>query len=186
MVPPRYTSCNASATSDGEPLELELPVQDDRGDVRDVEHLVGELLDDENRDVFRRDALHDVVELGDDERCEPMDSSSSMTDLRVGADRRTDREHLLLATGQRARHLLAALLQPRERSTRGLRRSTRHPAVGHRAQVLEHREVGEDAAALGDGAQADHTPGDRRARPLMRSPRYRTSPLVGLTDRWPP
>ena len=55
-----------------------LPVQHDRGDVGDAEHLVGELLDDQDRHVVGGDALHDLVELLDTTSgASPIDSSSS-------------------------------------------------------------------------------------------------------------
>ena len=130
-------------------------MQHDRGDVGDAEHLVGELLDDQDRDVVGGDALHDVVELLDDERREPHRQLVEQQHLRVGAERARDREHLLLATRQRA---AICLRRSFRRGKRAYARSSTvdndMPAVGHHAEVLGHGEVREDAAALGDDAQA--------------------------------
>ena len=86
----------------------------------------------------------------------PIDSSSSSSSAGSVASARAMREHLLLAARQRAGDLLAPLPQPRELRERPgpRRRRTSVPRVGRHPQVLAHREVREDAPALGDQAHA--------------------------------
>ena len=77
----------------------------------------------------------------------------------AGQQRAADRQHLLLAAGQRAAALVQALLQAREQGEDLLDvlRRTSAPLAGHRThlQVLEHGHAREDAPALGRLADAE-------------------------------
>ena len=81
----------------------------------------------------------------------PSDGSSRMQQPRLRHQSAPDRQHLLLAAGQRAGALRAALGKPRE--------NREHPvavllavgaaaAIGAEIEVLAHRHVGKDAAAF--------------------------------------
>jgi hypothetical protein len=72
--------------------------------------------------------------------------------------RAADGDHLLLAAGQGAGHLLQALLDPRQHAEDalhvGLDGFVVAPAVGAHAQVLLDRQAGEDAAPFRHQGQA--------------------------------
>src|SRR5690606_17176290 len=72
-------------------------------------------------------------------------------------ERAGDHEHLLLATGERARTLRLALLEPGEQPEHagdvGALGVAPAEAVGAEVQVLEHGEVAEDLTALGHMAE---------------------------------
>ena len=108
------------------------------------------------------DALEHEV---DDERREAERHLVGDDQLRRHRERAGEREHLLLTAGERAGALAAPLGETREHLVRVLDRrlalvGRADPAHRH-AQVLLHREAGEDPATLGDV----HEPGaaDRRA-----------------------
>ena len=107
-----------------------------------------------------------LVELLDDDRGETHRQLVEQEQRGVGGDRPGHGEHLLLATRQRAGHLLAALLQPRELGERlVLQLRERGAGMGEHPEVLGDGEVREDAPALGH--EAHPGPGQRvGARPL--------------------
>ena len=95
-----------------------------------------------------------VVELGDDHRGEAHGDLVEQEDGRLHAERARHGQHLLLAARERAGHLVAALGQTGE-AGEGQLLDVRPGGAGerHEPEVLGHGEVGEDAAAVGQGAE---------------------------------
>ncbi len=124
------------------------------------EHCLGELLDDQDRQPVAGQLGDPLVELLDDERGEPHRQVVEHQQRRVRRQRARHRQHLLLATRQRAGELVAALVQAGEVVERllGDRLVLRAGERPH-PQVVVDRQVGEDTPAFGD--QADAGAGER-------------------------
>ena len=119
-----------------------------------------ELLDQEDGHPLGGQGADQLVELVDDQRRQAHRQLVEQQDLGPGDQGPRDGQHLLLAPGEGAGHLLAPLLQTGE-GGEGLLLDVSHadPApVGPDAQVLAHGQVREDPTALGNGA---HTPFDQ-------------------------
>ena len=143
-------------------------VQHDGGPVGHAEGGLGELLDQDDGHAAGGDGCHQLVELAHNDGCQPHGDLVEQQDLGLPGQRPRDGQHLLLAARERAGQLLAALLQPGEllvgpRLDLGGRDAA---AVGPHAQVVAHRQVGEHAAAFGDGDDAGT--GQDLGRPAAR------------------
>src|SRR5713226_2939324 len=80
--------------------------------VGEVEGKLDVLLDQENRLAFALQARDGAADLGDDQRRKAFGGLVHQQHSRISHERPPDREHLLLAPRERARHLLQPLLQP--------------------------------------------------------------------------
>ena len=150
------------------------------------EHLAVVAIDDQRADAAGTNLSDDAPDLGDDQRRESFGGFVEDQQPRVGHQRAADGQHLLLA----ARQLLPAMAEPLGQPRERLHHAIESPvalavdagALAHH-QVLAHRKVREDAAALGHVADAEprdlfrRLAGDvacRRSRcaptPLARSP----------------
>ena len=103
----------------------------------------------------------------------PSVASSRISDVGIGHQRAADREHLLLAAGELLAAVAEALARGAGTSRARARASTCGTAVGAAArrdqQVLAHRQVRKDAAALGHVADAESRDrGAARARVQSR------------------
>ena len=90
-------------------------------------------------------------DVGNDLRGEALRRLVHQQHARVGHQRAADRQHLLLAAGQQARQLAAALLQPRKHVEHGVEGPERLAGLGcacRHVQVLAHGEAAEHTAAL--------------------------------------
>ena len=121
----------------------DVAVQHDSGPIGDPEDLVGELLDDENREPLGGDPAHVAVELFDDDRRQAHRKLVDEQQRGFGRERSCHRKHLLLAARHRARRLLAALAEPGEL----LEGSIEHAVVGH-AGVRRHAQVAASKAKV--------------------------------------
>src|SRR5207237_10561226 len=85
---------------------------------------------------------------------EPFERLIKQHDARIERERAADREHLLLAAGERVAEILPALAEAREQLEHPLRRP--RPRPRYRSQVLLDRERLEDVALLRHPADAEH------------------------------
>ena len=124
----------------------------------------------------RVDGLDQREQLLDQQRREAERRLVEDQELRLGHQAAPDRQHLLLAAGQRAGALAPAARQAAGRSrTRGSRlcRAARAAAaIGAEIEVFAHRHVGEDAPAL---RHMDQAARDDRRRALALDRRVRRS-----------
>src|SRR5258708_4641619 len=79
--------------------------------VGDLERLRRVLLDQEDGDALRVDLAHDLEDRLDEDRREAERRLVEHQELRLRHERAADREHLLLAAGERAREPRDALLE---------------------------------------------------------------------------
>src|SRR6266508_1046911 len=86
----------------------------------DLQRHVGVLLDEEDGGPVAIELGDDVEDLGDDQRRQAERGLVHQQEARSRHEGARDREHLLLAARERARHLLTALLQSREASVHPL------------------------------------------------------------------
>src|SRR5467141_1318477 len=117
------------------------------------------LLDQQHRDPGVAEHLHRAHHLRYQQRREPQRRLIQQQELRPGHHGAAEGEHLLLAAGQRARRLLAALAQERK-ALHGLGKAPLHflavpQQISRGEQVLLDRELREDAPALRDVHQAE-------------------------------
>ena len=125
------------------------------------------LLDQQDGDAFLVQHLDDLADLRDHARHQPFGRLVEQNDLRLQHHGAGDRQHLLLAAGQRAARLVAPLGEPRKISERLVEqmlapRIVDAGAVEAGAQVLHHREQAEDAAVLRHVADAEPRQAMRR------------------------
>ena len=154
------------------------------GAVGDRQRHVGVLLDHEDRRALAVDLLDDVEHLLDIERRQAHRRLVHADQPRPGHQRAADRHHLLLAAGQRAGDLVAALLHAREQRVDALEVlvefagracGCRRPSRGSRTPSC----AGTAAAPPAPGRCRARTrslveqPLDRRARRTARVPRGR-------------
>src|SRR5581483_5444701 len=99
----------------------------------------------------------DAEDLRDDEWREPERRLVEQQEPRALHDRACEREHLLLAAGQRSGLLVAASLEPREELADALevRLQRAAPHVCAEAQVLPDRELRERPAPFGNVRDAE-------------------------------
>ncbi len=144
----------------------------------DLERELGVLLDQQDRDAFARDLQHRFEDLLHHQRREPHRRLVEQQQLRLRHQRARHREHLLLAAGQRAGGLPAALLEAGKEIEHALDVVLDRGPVA--ADVGAHREIfldgqrAEHAAALGDHGEAVAHELERRAAGHV---------LAGVTDR---
>src|SRR5712691_2451159 len=127
-------------------------------------HLVGEvegeldvLLDQENRLAFLLQSRDGAAHFGDDQGREAFGGLVHQQHARISHERPPDREHLLLASGKRARQLLQPLFQPWKQLDHALQvPRDRHarPLLPRDGEILAHREGGKNPPALGHEADA--------------------------------
>ena len=104
----------------------------------------------------------DLEDLLHEERREAEGRLVEEQELRLGHQRAADREHLLLAAGERPARLASRSRRRGKSAEHALEAgsdSVSRPQVGAHLQVLAHREVREDAAALrhvGDAERHEH------------------------------
>ena len=98
--------------------ELDAADLEQIGAVDDLEHLLHVLLDDQHGQPFGADAPHQLEHLLHDQRRQAGGRLVHQQQLRLRHQRAADGAHLLLAAGERAGQLLAAVLQAREKARR--------------------------------------------------------------------
>src|SRR6266545_6524767 len=136
-------------------LQRDPPDLEQVGAIRYVERGVRVLLDDEHcQPLLLVQAANELEELLDDERREAERRFVQQEQPRLRQARPREREHLLLAAGERSRLLVAPLAQPRQLA-RHLVEVARDrlpvaPQVRAHLQVLPDRELAEDAAPFGN------------------------------------
>src|SRR5215471_1357899 len=119
--------------------------------VGDVEHELGVLLHEHDRESLRLQSPDGGHHLADDLRRQALRRLVHQEHARVRHQGAPDREHLLLAARERAGDLLAALAQPREKLGDRIERPQARPAVGlspGHGQVLAYGQAAKDAPAL--------------------------------------
>jgi hypothetical protein len=140
---------------------------EDHDIVGDVEHQLGVLLDQHDRQPAFLELADGGHHLGDDLRRQAFRRLVHQQHARIAHQRAADRQHLLLAARQMRRDLAAAFLQPRKHREHGVGGPGRVLAAGIRLarrdhQVLAHRQAPEDAATLRH--QRDAAGGDQLRR----------------------
>src|SRR5262245_11871665 len=111
------------------------------------------LLDDEDGEpLLLVEVAEDPEDLPDDDRREPEGRFVEEQEKRPRHERAGDREHLLLAARERSGLLLAAPVEPREMAADPLvvLREAASLEIPAQTEVLVHRQLTEDAAALRD------------------------------------
>src|SRR2546427_8202998 len=86
----------------GAPAERDAPGIEDHDLVGEVEGELDVLLDQKNRLAFLLQAQEGAADLRDDQRCKSFGRLIHQQHARVSHQRAADREHLLLASGERA------------------------------------------------------------------------------------
>ena len=131
-------------------------VEDDRlvGDGEDHPRLL--LDDDHRRALVADDALQGKQDVGDDDRREPLERLVEQKDARIEDQRPPDRQHLLLATGERVAGAPSPFAEAGEEPVDALRRPASRPR--HRGQVLLDRKRAEDRPLLRHPADARRGP----------------------------
>src|SRR6267378_1127742 len=152
--------------------------------VAQLEGLDHALLDEEDgQPALPPDAVDRLEDLLDDARPEPLRRLVEQEQVGLGHEAATEREHLLLAAGERAGELGAARSQERKELEHGLQRlgpvRARGAPVRAQLEILHDAERGEDAPALGDVSDAERRALARR-RPRSR-PRYARRPSAAVT-----
>jgi hypothetical protein len=113
--------------------------------IRDFERLGRVLLDQEHRGALGVDLAHDAEDRLLQDRRQAQRRLVQQHHLRLRHERATHRQHLLLATGQRARDLCPPLLEAREELEHTVHVGSDAGLVA--ARVGAHEEVVEDAHA---------------------------------------
>src|SRR5690606_15152589 len=119
--------------------------------VGDLDELCDILVDHEDRLTVGLQARQAIPDFLADERGEAFGCLVEDQKARIGHQRATDREHLLLAAGELVAHVAGALLQAREDLPDACERPgpVRPRAVrGRRDEVLVDAEIGKYLAAL--------------------------------------
>ena len=98
------------------PDELDAADLEQVGAVDDIEHLLDVLLDDQHGQPFGANAAHELEHLLHHQRREAGRRLVHQQQFRLRHQRAADGAHLLLAAGERAGRLFAAVLQPREQA----------------------------------------------------------------------
>ncbi len=172
---PRNTARTRSsrlASSRDDPLEAHLALLEEHGAVGELQRDVERLLDDDDRHALLLQPVDDAQQVLHDDGREAERQLVDEEHVRLVQQRHREREHLLLATRQRRRHLVAP---PGEVGEQLEHVGDAPPDVGgvvavHERtdlQVLADRHVGEDALATGQHLDAAvHAPfgGDVRDR----------------------
>ena len=147
--------------------------------VGDGETLLGVLLDQQDADAGLADAGERLEQLMGQHRRQAERRFVEQQDFRRRHHRPGDRHHLLLAAAHGARRLAVALREPREKGEHHLEilrfDRPRPPDMSAEEQVLAHRQVAENAAALGH--QGDPRLDDlvgRQRRQLAAAEGYRS------------
>src|SRR3954453_20754486 len=133
-------------------------VEEDRA-VREAAHHTEVLLDEQYRRQLGQPLEH-AGDVGDERGRESLGRLVDEQYSVVVQERARDRDHLLLAAGQRACALLRALLELGEELVDEVVARIRVALC--EAEVLRNRETGEDVAVLGD--VADRLPDDAMCR----------------------
>ena len=110
--------------------------------MRNLERLADVLLDEQDRQAFGVQPLHQREHLVDPHRREPQRWLVEDQQPRFGHQRAADREHLLLSAGERAGALRGPLLQPRKYGEDALhvpRAVLAAAAIAAELEVLAHR-----------------------------------------------
>src|SRR5262245_7158543 len=134
--------------------------------VGDRQRLVGVLLDQQHGRAAAVDLADDAEDLLDEHRREPQRRLVEQHQGRLRHQRAPDRQHLLLPAAERSRQLRAPFGQDGEARVRalegGLDPALVRAHVGAHLEVLEHGQLREELAALGD--VRDPAAHDRLAR----------------------
>jgi len=115
------------------------------------------LLDEEDREALAVQPADQREHLVHEQRREAERGLVEDEQPRLGHQPAADREHLLLAAGERSRALGGALLEAREdgeHALEALRAARTAAPIAAELEVLEHREIREDAAPFGHLDQA--------------------------------
>ena len=143
----------------------------------------GVLLDDQDGRSLRVDVADHLEDLLDQDRGKAHRRLVEEQQLRVGHQGAPDRQHLLLATGQRPAGLARPLAKPREEREDALEVPLEldlvGPRVGTHLEVLEDGHPAEDAPTLGRVAHAPpHEPVGRHVRDVVPVEGERPGPGV--------
>ena len=162
-----------AARRPGPPVDL--AVDQDVGAVGDLERAVDVLLDEQDRRPLVAQAGEELEDLVDDDRRQPERRLVEQEQPRARHQRPADREHLLLAAGERARRLpqpLAAGPGTGRARAPAPRSAAARSRCGPRAepQVVGHRKPREDAPALRREREAPRRTIRSGGQPLIRSP----------------
>ena len=123
----------------------------------DLERHVGVLLDQEDRGAVLVERLDNLEDLVHEDGCQAHRGLVEHEQLGAAHEGATHGEHLLLAAGERARHLVHALLEAREVLVDKLKRLLVlgvGAGVATHVEVLGDGHVREDAASLGAQGKA--------------------------------
>src|SRR5688572_2907260 len=134
--------------------------------VRRIERERDVLLDEQDRDPGPVQDVDDLADLPDHAWHQPFGRLVEQDDLRLEHHRAGDREHLLLAAGERAAGLVPALLQNREARVHLLEQLVA-PDVGDAGTVEAGPEVLADGQQLEDSPVLGH-PRDAAPREVVR------------------
>src|SRR5262249_26804717 len=145
------------------PFDHDAAAVEDHDVVGHVEHELGVLLDQHDRQPLGLQPPDGRHDLGDDLRRQPFRRLVHQEHARVRHQRAPDRQHLLLAARERAGDLPAALLKPREQRGDRLERpehghSALRLAPGH-GEVFADGEATKHAAALRDQGHPERRDG---------------------------
>src|SRR6266436_4038119 len=135
------------------PGKRDEPIDHDIAAVRQVQRVKCVLLHQEHRELLLAIELLDCTEyLARDERRQSQRGLIEQQQARAAHQSTRDRQHLLLAPGERASALIEPFLEPRKQREYPLQVAIEMSGIGERGadlQVLHDRHAHEDAAAFG-------------------------------------
>ena len=146
------------------------------GNLREVGDV---LVDHQNRLALRLEHRQAIPDFVADQRREAFGGFVEDQQPRIGHQRAADRQHLLLAAGQRAAHIAAALGEPRKQRVDLFERPRidgAEPVAGGGDQILAHGQIGKYLATLGHEADAQLRNPERRKLADFALPAKRIAP----------
>ena len=175
------TSSGCARSCCASPACTTRPLVEDDGVARDPADDAEVLLDEQHGRQLRQPLEH-VRELGDERRREPLRRLVDEQQAVVVEQRPRDRDHLLLAAGERSRPLARTLPQLREKVVDEV--VARLGVALGEPQVLLDGEPGEDVAVLGHVADAAADDAVRRKRrQVVAGELHRSAPADETEDR---
>ena len=144
------------------PCMHDAPVLDHIGAVGGAQDVVHVLLDDQDGEIEVAQIAHELEQQVHIERRQALGRLVEQEDARLRHQRAADRQHLLLAAAERARHLGAALGQHRQQLVdlieRRAPRRARGRRIGADLEVLQHGHEREQPPPLGHQHQPVQDP----------------------------